>query len=107
MGGPPLLACFVLQATLSAFGFLFAEMVHYFQGRIENVSDLERRLEEAGRGVGFRFLELIAAKEKAGRRETKLLGVLQFLSSVCWKAMFGKNADALEKSMEKADECEC
>lgn len=28
---------------MSAFSFLFSEMVQYFQGRVQNISDLENR----------------------------------------------------------------
>lgn len=164
-----------LQASLSAFGFLFAEMVRYYQNRITNLDDLERkcvphsplsatpgscgyifsmycgdhgaaceitrwglrrqaqapqaarrgcrplppcsrrlthrvpsairRLENAGKSVGFKFLELVAHRDRPGRRETKLIGALQFVSSTCFKALFGRVADALEKSTENADEC--
>lgn len=31
------------QVSLSAFAFLFSEMVQYFQGRVQNISDLENR----------------------------------------------------------------
>lgn len=48
--------------------------------------------------------ELLCHREKSGRRETRLLGMLQFIVSTCWKALFGKPADALERSTENEDE---
>ena len=63
------------------------------------------RLAEAGHSVGFRFLELVIAREKPGKRDVKVLQVLQTVSSTMWKAMFGKAADALEKSRDNDDEC--
>jgi len=62
------------------------------------------RLEEAGYGVGHRVLELLAFRERQYRRETKLIGVLQFVSSTVWKALFNKVADSLERSTENEDE---
>ena len=66
-----------------------------------------RRLTDAGHSIGYRFLETVFFKERPAKRETKLLGMLQFVSSVAWKALFGKGADALEKSRENDDECAC
>ena len=111
-------------------------MVQYFQGRVQNISDLENRfvdflsalsrvrhlndcsdplflsihgccicrLDGAGFGVGVRVVELLCYREKSGRRETRLLAMLQFIVSTCWKALFGKPADALERSTENANE---
>ncbi|ETI55893.1 hypothetical protein F441_01472 [Phytophthora nicotianae CJ01A1] len=92
------------EVSLSAFSFLFSEMVQYFQGRVQNISDLENRLDGAGFGVGVRVVELLCHREKSGRRETRLLNMLQFIVSTCWKALFGKAADALERSTENEDE---
>jgi trafficking protein particle complex subunit 5 len=58
-----------------------------------------------GYRVGQRVLELIVWREKNSRRETRILGILQFIHSVVWKTLFGKPADSLEKSRENDDEC--
>jgi hypothetical protein len=88
--------------SLSAFSSLFAEVVSYYQGRVTSMSDLETRLEAAGQGVGARFLELVAFREKPGRRETTVVGMLTFVTGPAWQSLFGKSADALEKSTEQA-----
>jgi hypothetical protein len=62
-----------------------------------------RRLEQAGYGVGLRCLELVAVKERPAKRETSVVGMLQFVSSALWQALFGKTADALEKSTDTAN----
>eukprot|EP00245_Coleochaete_scutata_P011899 TRINITY_DN4503_c2_g1_i1.p2 TRINITY_DN4503_c2_g1~~TRINITY_DN4503_c2_g1_i1.p2 ORF type:complete len:196 (+),score=36.19 TRINITY_DN4503_c2_g1_i1:249-836(+) len=92
------------EVSLSAFAFLFSELLQYCQGRVNNVAELERKLEEAGYGVGMRMLELLCHREKGNKRETRLLGILSFVHSVAWKALFGKVADSLEKSTEHEDE---
>ena len=51
------------------------------------------------------MLELLVWREKSAKRETRVLGVLYFIHSVVWKALFGKQADSLEKSTENEDEC--
>lgn len=33
-----------MQVSLSAFAFLFSELVQYNQGRVENIAELEHRL---------------------------------------------------------------
>lgn len=62
-------------------------------------------MNEFGYRVGIRMLELLTWREKNAKRETKVLGVLYFIHSVVWKALFGKQADSLEKSTENEDEC--
>lgn len=45
-----------------------------------------------------------AARDPQYKRETRLMSVLQFVSSQCWKALFHKAADSLERSIDHADE---
>ncbi len=61
-------------------------------------------LHKAGYGIGLRLLELFSLREKAGRREKNLVDMLQFIYSTVWKAVFNKQADGLEKSMDKSEE---
>ena len=63
-----------------------------------------RRLEDAGVGIGRRVLELACLREKSSKRETRMLGILQFVTTTVWKTLFGAAADSLEKSMEEEDQ---
>lgn len=90
--------------SLSAFAYLFSEIVQYHQNRVDSISELERRLERTGYSVGLRVLELLAYRNRDYRRETKLMNVLQFISTNVWKALFSKAADSLERSIDHADE---
>ncbi|KAK5830186.1 hypothetical protein PVK06_013980 [Gossypium arboreum] len=92
------------EVSLSAFAFLFSELVQYNQTRVDNIAELERRLEDAGYAVGARVLELLCHRDKGNRRETRLLGILSFVHSTVWKVLFGKVADSLEKGTEHEDE---
>ncbi|KAJ4842491.1 Ca(2+)-binding ATP:ADP antiporter sal1 [Turnera subulata] len=104
------------EVSLSAFAFLFSELVQYNQTQVDNIAELERRLEDAGYAVGARVLELLCHREKilegavidivvllrmlqGNRREIKLLGILSFVHSTVWKV-----ADSLEKGTEHEDE---
>ncbi|KAK3032345.1 hypothetical protein RJ639_035396 [Escallonia herrerae] len=78
------------EVSLSAFAFLFSELVQYNQTQVDNIAELERRLEDAGYAVGARVLELLCHREKGNRRETRLLGILSFVHSTVWKVLFGK-----------------
>ncbi|KAL9683105.1 hypothetical protein QQ045_014920 [Rhodiola kirilowii] len=78
------------EVSLSAFAFLFSELVQYNQTQVDNIGELERRLEDAGYAVGARVLELLCHREKGNRRETRLLGILSFVHSTVWKVLFGK-----------------
>jgi hypothetical protein len=90
--------------SLSAFAYVFSEIVQYHQSRVDSISELERRLESTGFAVGLRVLELLAVRSKEYRRETKLMNLLQFISTTVWKNLFGKPADSLERSIDHADE---
>ncbi|KAH9624622.1 hypothetical protein KSS87_000777 [Heliosperma pusillum] len=92
------------EVSLSAFAFLFSELVQFNQTQVDNITELERRLEDAGYAVGARVLELLCHREKGNRRETRLLGILSFVHSTVWKVLFGKVADSLEKGTEHEDE---
>ena len=43
-------------------------------------------------------------REKTSRRETRMLGILNFITNTVWKMLFGAAADSLEKSVEQEDE---
>ncbi|KAI8989354.1 NO signaling/Golgi transport ligand-binding domain-containing protein [Pilobolus umbonatus] len=79
-------------------------MLQYAQKRVNGIQDLERKLNEFGYRVGSRILELLTWREKVAKREIKVLGILYFIHSTVWKALFGKQADSLEKSTENEDE---
>lgn len=78
--------------------------MQYHQGRVASISELERRLESSGYGIGLRVLELLALRAREAKRETRLMSILQFVSSVAWKSLFGKSADSLERSIDHSDE---
>mmetsp|Transcript_23223 Transcript_23223/g.33166 ORF Transcript_23223/g.33166 Transcript_23223/m.33166 type:complete len:89 (+) Transcript_23223:75-341(+) len=56
------------SVSLSAFAYVYSELVQYHQGRAASVSELERRLESAGYGVGLKVLEMVAYRSKEVRR---------------------------------------
>jgi len=90
--------------SLSAFAYLYSELVQYHQNRVASISELERRLETSGYGVGLKVLELLANRSKEAKRETRIMSILQFISSSVWKSLFGRAADSLERSIDHADE---
>ncbi|CAL1697907.1 unnamed protein product [Somion occarium] len=96
------------EVSASAFTFLFSEVVQYTQKRVTGISDLERRLNTLGYRVGTRSLELITwraeSSSKNPKREIRFLPALMFIHTQVWRATFGKPADAIEKSVENADE---
>lgn len=63
-----------------------------------------------GYRVGMRTLEMMVWRteslSKAPKREVRFLPALMMIHTQVWKAVFGRPADALEKSMESPDECE-
>lgn len=92
------------EVSASSFAFLFSEMVQYYQNSCESVTDLEKKLEEAGYGIGQKISELVGCRERMTKRETRLVNMLQLVSNVVWRHLFNKAADNLERSMENEDE---
>lgn len=92
------------EIALSAFAFLFSEMLQYSQKNVNGVQDLEKKLADFGGRVGFRILELITYRERPGKRDVKILSMLTFIHSQVWKFIFGRAAHSLEKSTESQDE---
>lgn len=95
---------FPQQVSLSALSFLFAETIQYFQERIENVRELERLLVELGHSAGSHMLDLMVIRKRPGQRDLKIVTALQFVSTTCWKSLFGRAADALERSTKSEAE---
>lgn len=94
------------EINLSALSFLFCEIVSWAHRQSKGILDLELRLNGLGYQVGQRYLELIKVREgfKYGKRETKIVEMLQFLHLPMWIAMFGKAANELEKSQDSDSE---
>jgi len=63
------------------------------------------RLNDYGRRVGAKLFELVVFRERNAKRETRVLGILQFIHTTIWKTLFGRPADSLEKSRDNEDEC--
>ena len=63
-----------------------------------------------GYRVGTRVLELMVwrteSQTKAPKREIRFLPALMSIHTQVWKTVFGRPADAIEKSVENDDECE-
>lgn len=97
------------EVSAPAFAFLFSEIVQYTHKRVSGINDLERRLNTLGYRVGTRVFELLAWRtegpSKTPKREIRFLPALMSIHTQLWRALFGKPADAIEKSVENADEC--
>jgi len=98
----------IAEVSLSAYAFLFSEIVQYTQKRVSGIGELERRLNVLGYRIGTRVLELMAwrteSSSKAPKREIRFLPALMSIHTQVWRAVFAKTADAIEKSVENADE---
>mmetsp|Transcript_12057 Transcript_12057/g.33900 ORF Transcript_12057/g.33900 Transcript_12057/m.33900 type:complete len:192 (-) Transcript_12057:459-1034(-) len=92
------------EVSLSAFAFLFSELVQYSQRNVTHIAELERKLEEAGHGIGIRLLEVLCYRDKQCRREIRLLELLKFIHTNVWKCCFNKPADSLEQGNDAEDE---
>lgn len=92
------------EVSLSAYAFLYSEIVQYSQKNIKGIQALEQKLSDLGYKVGSKMIELVSWREKSFKREIKILGILSWIHTTLWKHLFGKVLDALEKSTENEDE---
>ncbi|KAB2040881.1 hypothetical protein ES319_D02G113000v1 [Gossypium barbadense] len=77
------------KVSLSAFAFLFSELVQYNQTRVDNIAELERRLEDAGYAVGARVLELLCCwglSDHLVLHPLDIEGVVEDSISSSWKS---------------------
>ena len=100
------------EISLAAFALLFSETVQYCQvgmislsckiifnhsqARSSTVPELQGKLHDLGFQVGARILDLMFVRDRAAKRELKLLNALLMVKTTLWKTLFGKEADKLE-----------
>jgi hypothetical protein len=110
------------ELSRAAFAYLFIEMIAYAQKGAKDVGGLEQkylslflfislyttwfakqclRLNSQGYPIGLRLLDLLlsrTANPLASIRPTRILPLLQFIAQQLYRYLFGRPADALEKS---------
>ncbi|RKP21457.1 transport protein particle component [Rozella allomycis CSF55] len=80
-------------------------MVQYVQKRVSGIQDFEKRLNNFGKNIGIRYIEIFYWRDKLTiRRENRIIPLLSFINTLIWKSLSGKPADSLEKSTENEDE---
>jgi len=84
------------EVSLAAYALLFSETVQYCQARSSTVPELQGKLHDLGFQVGARILDLMFVRDRAAKRELKLLNALLMVKTTLWKTLFGKEADKLE-----------
>ncbi len=57
-----------------------------------------------GKDLGKRVLDALFHRDRLTKRELTEVGILQFISTTAWKALWGKAADSLERSNDREDE---
>jgi len=85
------------DVNLSTFAFLISEVVQYSHKRCSNLADFQIKMQEFGRSIGVRLLELTYYREKKDKRETKFIEQLNFIKKFVWKSIYGKEADSVER----------
>ncbi|KAF2011314.1 trafficking protein particle complex subunit 5 [Aaosphaeria arxii CBS 175.79] len=93
------------ELSRAAFAYLFVEMISYAQKNVRNLVDLEKRLNEQGHPLGLRLLDLLLSRTSnplSSIRPTRILPLLQFIAQTLWRHLFGRPADALERSESDA-----
>ena len=83
------------QITMNSFCLLLAEIAQYY---LKIGRPYEEELLKLGENIGYRVIELIYARDKSLKRETKHIEMLRFVVNNVWKFMFDKVAENLERS---------
>jgi hypothetical protein len=113
------------ELSRAAFAYLFIEMIAYAQKGAKDVGDLEQRyvmpldmrlryyitravadtqldrLNQQGYPIGVRLLDLLlsrSANPLASIRPTRIITLVQFIAQQVFRHLFGRAADALERS---------
>lgn len=99
------------ELSRASFAYLFSEMITYAQRNITSITELEQRLNIQGYPIGLKLLDLLLYRTPnsmqstaTNTRPTRILPLLQFISTSLWKHLFGRPADALERSQDNRDE---
>ncbi len=93
------------EISLSAFSFLYAEILANQHAKSKGLVDLENRLNKLGYRVGQKVYELLLLREiKNAKRGLKIIEILQFVHTTVWRTLFGRTADELEKSQSQDTE---
>ncbi|MCJ1381228.1 TRAPP subunit trs31 [Xylographa soralifera] len=77
-----------------------------FSPKTQLLTPPSHRLNEQGYPLGVRLLPLLLyrAPPRTATRPTRILPLLQFITTTLWKHLFGRPADALERSSANEDE---
>lgn len=85
------------QVALSAFAFLYSEIVQHSDKQTHDSASFADRLAGMGRHVGLRMLELLAYREAGSKREINIESMLNFIRTTIWKTLFNKPPDDIRK----------
>lgn len=94
------------EIPISLYSFLISEIIQYILSKSEEDKDfdIEEKLSSFGYTIGEKVLELCSLRDKAFKRELKIVNMLQFVHNNVWKMIFNKQADGLQKSTDDPDE---
>ncbi|GAA5836953.1 hypothetical protein JCM3766R1_006489 [Sporobolomyces carnicolor] len=110
------------EVSLSAWQYLFGELVQHEQRLVTGIAEFERKLHDVGYRVGTRVVELLSCRDAlyplqsssalttlsrgppAPTRHVRLLQALTWVHSNVYRYLFGRPADSLERSTEHDDE---
>ena len=74
--------------------WLISTQVQYQTTKIRSAAELETNLEKLGKDLGKRVLDALFHRDRLTKRELTEVGILQFISTTAWKALWGKAVDS-------------
>ncbi|CAD7974761.1 unnamed protein product [Amoebophrya sp. A25] len=88
VGGPP------PRVSVSMFSLLVGGTVSYLLEQVEDTQQLEQRLADLGRRIGFRIYDLYCIRHGVAQ-PVKIIPFLQFVADRVWTRLFGHAAEVL------------
>ena len=96
------------ELPLSTFAWLFSELIQHVQQHSSNISQIESKLADIGYSIGLRYVDISFIRQSASiqsvSRPKSIIAMLQHIHGNVWRQLFGRAADALEKSTDNANE---
>lgn len=93
-----------IKASVSSLHYIFNSIVEHAMSVTGPSGNYDDKLHEIGFRIGWRLLPLVALRERPNKREVRLLPLLTFISTSCWKYLFNRSGE-LFKSTDSEEAC--
>lgn len=79
------------------------EIIRYLNETTESVDEMEKRLRSFGYRIGWRLVDLCSNRTNPFQRDVKVSTILQFITQNCWRMLYNKPTDQLQRSTDSTN----